>query len=84
MKYAIAYHRRVEKQMSRIPKQHAARIQKAILMLSKDPYAGKKLDGDLAGLRSLRVWTYRVLYEVFEDTILIVVLSVGHRQGVYK
>lgn len=82
--YTLLIKRVAEKQLARLPRKDKERVWKAITCLSKDPFFGKKLDGELEGVYSLRVGTYRVLYEIYHDRVLIVVLTVGHRQGVYK
>lgn len=73
-----------EKQLARLPRKDQARIWVGIRSLRNDPFSGKKLDGELEGIYSLRIGTYRVLYEIYKDRVLVVVLTVGHRQGVYK
>lgn len=73
-----------EKQLERLSHKDQKRVWLAIEYLRNDPFLGKKLAGELEGIYSLRVGTYRVLYEIYKDRILVVVLTVGHRQGVYK
>ncbi len=52
--------------------------------LVKNPYLGKKLVGDLSPYYRYRVGDYRVLYEIIESKVLIVVIKVKHRKNVYK
>jgi len=52
--------------------------------LVKNPYLGKKLVGDLSPNYRYRVGDYRVLYEIIESKVLIVVIKVKHRKNVYK
>ena len=52
--------------------------------LVKNPYLGKKLVGDLSPYNRYRVGDYRVLYEIIESKVLIVVIKVKHRKNVYK
>jgi mRNA interferase RelE/StbE len=59
------------------------RIIKSIEKLKENPYAGKPLSYDLAGLRSLRVGKYRVIYKVDEKNKIIWLVSVGHRDDIY-
>ncbi len=42
----------------------------------------KKLSGEMVCIRSLRVWPYRVLYEVKENRAEV--HKISHRQGAYK
>jgi len=38
----------------------------------------------MAGIRSLRVDKFRVLYRILKDKPIIVVIEIGHRKNVYK
>jgi mRNA interferase RelE/StbE len=53
-------------------------------ILVKDPYLGKKLVGDLSPYYRYRVGDYRVLYEIVESKVLIIVVKIKHRKNVYK
>ena len=52
--------------------------------LVKDPYLGKKLVGDLSPYYRYRVGDYRVLYEIVESKVFIIVVKIKHRKNVYK
>ncbi|MDA8264474.1 MAG: type II toxin-antitoxin system RelE/ParE family toxin, partial [Actinomycetota bacterium] len=52
---------------------------RALGLLEREPEAGHLLRGRLRGLRSLRVGTYRIIYEVDEDQRRVRVLAVRHR-----
>ncbi len=52
---------------------------RALGLLEREPEAGHLLRGPLRGLRSLRVGTYRIIYEVDEDQRRVRVLAVRHR-----
>ena len=45
---------------------------------------GKPLVGDKAGQWRYRVGDYRLLAEIQDDTVIILVLSIGHSSEVYK
>ena len=72
------------KQYKRLPKSEQTKIRKKLVGLQQDPYDGKKLTGDLEGIRSLRAWPYRILYEINESKKTIEIHKIAHRQGVYK
>jgi mRNA interferase RelE/StbE len=44
---------------------------------------GKSLRGDLAGVWRYRVGDYRVLCQIRDKELLVMVISVGHRKNVY-
>ena len=60
------------------------RLLNALEGLAKTPLAGKPLKGPLQGVRSYRVGTYRILYEVFRDRLVVYVLDIRHRGDVYR
>lgn len=70
--------------LARADKKIADRVVGAIDSLKEDPFAGKKLSGDLSNYRSLRAGDYRVLYVIIARRILIQVVSIGHRRDIYK
>ena len=55
----------------------------ALGLLEREPEAGHLLRGRLQGLRSLRVGTYRIIYQVDDDERLVRVLAVRHRSVAY-
>ena len=44
---------------------------------------GKPLTGDLKGLWRYRVGDYRILAEIQDDKIVILILDIGHRSKIY-
>ena len=72
------------KQYERLSGIQRTKVRKKLEALSKDAYAGKKLVGELSPLRSLKVWPYRIIYEVNDQIKMIEVHKIAHRQGVYK
>jgi len=53
--------------------------------LVENPHqVARQLRGDLAGLRSARRGTFRVLYRIDEEAHEVVVLRVDHRADVYR
>jgi mRNA-degrading endonuclease RelE of RelBE toxin-antitoxin system len=47
-----------------------------------DPSSGKALKNELAGLRSFRVGTFRIVYRVIRNVVEIV--SIGPRERIYE
>jgi mRNA interferase RelE/StbE len=77
---ALKFLERLEKNKKNI----SQRIIRAIDSLKTNPFIGKKLLGDLANFRSLRVGEYRILYLVIEKQVLIQVVKIAHRREVYR
>jgi len=61
------------------------RIQTQIddLAIEPRPNGVKKLKGEENSYR-IRVGDYRVIYDIFDDFLLVSVVEVGHRSEVYK
>ena len=58
-------------------------VVEALGLLEREPEAGHLLRGRLHGLRSLRVGTYRIVYQVDDGQRLVRVLAVRYRSVGY-
>ena len=45
---------------------------------------GKALTADLSGLWRYRIGNYRIIAEISDSTVTVIVLEVGHRSIIYK
>ena len=51
----------------------------------KNPrHFGEALSADRAGLWRYRVGDYRIICEIQDDKVIVLVLTIGHRREVYK
>ena len=73
-----------QKALDKLPKQAQIKITKRIRSLASNPYIGKQLHGDLEGKMAIRLWPYRIIYKILRKQLIIEILDIGHRQGVYK
>jgi len=75
-----------ERQLARLPEGAAAAIVEFMLgALIDNPHrVGGPLQRELAGFRSARRGVYRIVYEIHEDTNLVVVHRIDHRASVYR
>jgi mRNA interferase RelE/StbE len=55
----------------------------ALASLERDPGAGHELRGRLRGLRSLRVGSYRIVYQLADEGRTVRVASIRHRAVAY-
>jgi addiction module RelE/StbE family toxin len=58
-------------------------IEDALSLLERDPFAGYALRGKLRGLYSLRVGSYRILYQLVDGGKTIRVAAIRHRSSSY-
>ena len=84
--YDIQVTRPAERQLARLTEGAAAAIVEFMLgALIDNPYrVGGPLQRELAGLRSARRGAYRIVYEIFDDDLLVVVHRIDHRSTVYR
>lgn len=84
-KYKIEIAQSAEKALYRLPKDTLKRILKKILELAENPFpAGvRKLSGMEHTFR-VRIGSHRVIYDVYEKIITIIILKIGHRKDVYR
>ena len=52
--------------------------------LQRDPSQGKPLKGQLKGRYSYRIGTYRIIYTIIRDQLLVIIIDVGHRRDIYR
>lgn len=71
-----------QKEWKKLPLITRKKVSKKLPFLGLNPFAGKKLRGELEDFYSLRIWPYRILYTIENKIILI--HAIEHRQSVYK
>jgi mRNA interferase RelE/StbE len=59
-------------------------VEDALGLIERDPYIGHALRGRLHGLRSLRVGTYRIIYQLPADGQTVRVAAIRHRAIAYR
>lgn len=84
MPYIIEVRRNVFKSLDKINEPFFSAIKNAIYNLAENPRPKgyKKLKGR-TGYR-IRVGNYRIIYEIFDDILLIDVIDLGHRKDIYE
>ena len=84
MTYTIEILRSAQKKLSKIERKEQSRIIEAIRKLAGNPRPPgcKKLSGRPAW--RIRVGSCRVLYEVQDDSLLVLVIDIGHRREIYQ
>ena len=82
--YAVRIKRSATRDLAQIARQDRERIVYAIDRLGEQPHAGYPLKGALRGLRRIRVGNYRVIYEVLDSELVILVIRVPHRREAYR
>lgn len=73
--------RQIKKLSSVIQNQIIQKLEE--LKLNPRPSGIKKLVGE-ENLYCFRVNNYRILYEIYDQTLLIIVVKIGHRRDIYR
>ncbi len=84
MSYFIRIKQSARKALEKMPKEDRLRIITAIDLLKDNPAAGGVLKGEFSGLRRIRIGNYRVVYEVQNQELVVLVIRIGHRRDVYR
>ena len=84
MTYAIDILRIAQKQLARIDRTQQPRVIAAIRELAAEPRPPgcTKLSGRCAW--RIRIGPYRVIYEIHDQRLLILVVAIGDRKNVYR
>jgi mRNA interferase RelE/StbE len=82
--YSLRIKRSAAKALAKITKPDRLRLIEVIDRLRDEPHAGGVLKGEFSGLRRLRVGSYRIVYEVVHDDLVVLVIRIGHPQEVYR
>ena len=85
MKYRIEVKRSAAKALKKIPKPDRKRVSEKI-----DSLAEKLPNPDITKMKGnnpfhkVRVGNYRIIYEIQDDVLVILIVKIGHRKDIYK
>ena len=85
MAYEIVYAPSAAKALRKLDRQVARRLLEAISKLAEEPHPAGcvQLVGGEGELR-IRVGDYRVVYDVIDEEIVVLILRLGHRREIYR
>ena len=83
--YRVEVARRAVKVLAALPRKEQQRIRAAIDLLADNPRPPGcvAMKGETHAYR-VRVGDYRIVYEVFDDRLVVQVIRLGHRRDVYR
>ena len=82
--YELVFRNSVAKELRAFPKQDVKRIMQRIQSLTNDPRPpGCEKLSSLERYR-VRQGVYRILYEIKDARLIVLVVKVGHRRDVYR
>lgn len=85
MRYTVNIEKSALKALKKIPKDSIAAIWKEIITLEQNPrpIGAKKLKG-YQSLYRIRSGNYRIIYEIQEKLLIVLVVHIGDRKDVYR
>jgi len=83
--YRVEFSSPAAKVLVRLSRKLQERIGARIDDLATDPrsHGTEKLEGEDNKYR-VRVGSYRIIYEIHDDVLVVLVLRIGHRRDVYR
>lgn len=85
MRYRIEVKRSAAKALKKIPKPDRKRVSEKI-----DSLAEKLPNPDITKMKGnnpfhkVRVGNYRIIYEIQDDVLLVLIVKIGHRKDIYR
>ena len=73
----------LEKMIAKEPQMYK-RVARVLDNLEEDPFLGKALKGQLKGRYSYRIGSFRIIYKVQRNILIIYVIDIGHKRDIYK
>ena len=88
MKYTLVFEKKALKSLEALDKTQTrlilAWIDKNLLGMDDPRIMGKPLSGKFSSYWRYRVGQYRILVEILDKELIIVIITIGHRKDVYK
>ena len=88
MKYRVELTERVIKQLKKLDKHTSALIvgwiEKNLVECENPRVHGKGLTANITGQWRYRIGDYRLICEIKDEEVLILILEVGHRREIYN
>lgn len=82
--YELVFKRSVAKDLRNIPTRDVSRILRRIEALRDDPRGEGCVKLSAQERYRVRQGIYRIVYEIRDSELVVIVIKVGHRQAVYR
>jgi len=83
-RYELAFRESVAKDLKAVPKKDVARILKRIKALRDEPRPAGCEKLSAQERYRVRQGVYRIVYELLDSRLLVIIVKVAHRSKVYK
>ena len=82
--YELVFKQSVAKDLRSLPREDVARILKRVEALREDPRGEGCIKLSAQERYRVRQGVYRIIYEIRENELIVMVVKIGHRSAVYK
>lgn len=82
--YKLLFKKSVSKDLQRIPNKDVARILQRLETLRTDPRPAGSEKLSAQERYRVRQGVYRIIYEVGDESLVVMVVKIGHRKHVYR
>lgn len=84
MTYRVEFTTAAARQIRKLPRPARARVLDIVTALAEEPRpsGAKKLVGESTAWR-IRIGSYRVIYDIFDEELVVTVVRAAHRREVY-
>ena len=87
-KYSVEFAKKAVKALSKLDKPTKALLYSWIKQnldgCTNPRFTGKPLSGNFKGAWRYRVGDYRIIADIRDDTLIILIVNIGHRREIYK
>ena len=82
--YKVKFTKEASENLKKLDKRYQKAVAKAINKLSQNPKISAPLVGKLKGFWKLRFSRYRIIYQIIEKQLIVIVFEIRHRKDVYR
>jgi mRNA interferase RelE/StbE len=81
--FELIFTETAQRQYEQLNPRLKSQVDRGLERIAVNPRKGKSLTGDLKGIWSERVATFRILYKIYDNTVEVLILVIEHRKSVY-
>jgi mRNA-degrading endonuclease RelE of RelBE toxin-antitoxin system len=82
--YRLFFSETAGRQVAKLHPEIKSVVRSRLDKLRNEPFAGKRLERELSGYRSLRARRFRIIYKVDRQEQVLQIHYVGHRKDIYE
>jgi len=82
--YSIKFSEIAKKDLNLLDRRYQNAVLKALDRLSQDPKSGEPLRRELKGYWKMRFSRYRIIYKIYQQQLIVMVMTIEHRKDVYR